>query len=329
MAFGRQSLADPDMPRKYAECREEDAMPCIACLQGCVANMYAGKPIRCLANPRLGHESEIVPAAVAVKRIVVVGGGVAGLATAAISAERGHEVILFEGANTLGGNMRLASFPPGKGPIADMVRSWVVRAQKAGVEVRLGAKMLPDDIAALHPDEVVVATGARTLVLPIEGIGSSAVLRGRDVLAGKAYPGKNVLVAGGGMVGCEIADLLAELGHSVTVAEYRENLAADMVAEHRTVLMRSFAEHGVYQVPNAKICRFYADGVEYEDVSTGQLRELRGFDSVVLAMGYVADDQLSEALAQRGISVHVVGDAAKARRAIDALREAYELAVSL
>lgn len=82
-------------------------------------------------------------------------------------------------------------------------------------------------------------------------------------------------------------------------------------------------------VPNAKICRFYADGVQYEDVSTGQLRELRGFDSVVLAMGYVADDQLSEALAQRGISVHVVGDAVKARRAIDALREAYELAVSL
>ena len=118
--------------------------------------------------------------------------------------------------------MRLASFPPGKGPIADMVRSWVVRAQKAGVEVRLGVKALPDDIAALQPDEVVVATGARALLLPIEGIDCPAILRGGDVLAGKAYPGKNVLIAGGGMVGCEIADLLAELGHSVTVAEYRQ-----------------------------------------------------------------------------------------------------------
>ena len=113
------------------------------------------------------------------------------------------------------------------------------------------------------------------------------------------------------------------------MAEYRENLAADMVAEHRSALMRSFAEHGVCQVPNAKICRFYADGVEYENTLTGQLHELRGFDSVVLAMGYVADDRLSEALAQRGISVHVVGDAVKARRAIDALREAYELAILL
>ena len=102
-----------------------------------------------------------------------------------------------------------------------------------------------------------------------------------------------------------------------------------MVAEHRSALMRSFAEHGVCQVPNAKICRFYADGVEYENTLTGQLHELRGFDSVVLAMGYVADDRLSEALAQRGISVHVVGDAVEARRAIDALCEAYELAVLL
>ena len=329
VAFGRQSLADPEMPRKYAEGREEDTMPCIACLQGCVSNMYAGKPIRCLVNPRLGHECETVPAAVAAKRIVVIGGGVAGLAAAAISSERGHDVILLEEAPALGGNMRLASFPPGKGPIADMVRSWVVRAQKAGVEVRLGVKALPDDIAALQPDEVVVATGARALLLPIEGIDCPAILRGGDVLAGKAYPGKNVLIAGGGMVGCEIADLLVELGHSVTVAEYRENLAADMVAEHRSALMRSFAEHGVCQVPNAKICRFYADGAEYENTLTGQLHELRGFDSVVLAMGYVADDRLSEALAQRGISVHVVGDAVKARRAIDALREAYELAVLL
>ena len=131
------------------------------------------------------------------------------------------------------------------------------------------------------------------------------------------------------MVGCEIADLLGELGHDVAVAEYRSVLAADMVAEHRTVIMRDFAEHGVLQVPNAKICRFFSDGVEYEDAKTGQVHELRGFDSVVLAMGYVASDSISEELRQRGLSVHVIGDAVKARRAIDALREAYELAVVL
>ena len=329
VAFGRQSLADPAMPQKYAEGRAEDVMPCIACLQGCVANMYAGKPIRCLANPRLGHECEAISAASLVKRIVVVGGGVAGLAAAAMSAERGHNVILLEEASTAGGNMRLAAFPPGKGDIADMVRSWVVRAQKAGVDIRTGIRATPSAIADLEPDEVVVATGAKALELPIEGIDDPAILKGADVLAGEAYPGKSVLIAGGGMVGCEIADLLGELGHDVAVAEYRSVLAADMVAEHRTVIMRDFAEHGVLQVPNAKICRFFSDGVEYEDAKTGQVHELRGFDSVVLAMGYVASDSISEELRQRGLSVHVIGDAVKARRAIDALREAYELAVVL
>lgn len=329
VAFGRQSLADPAMPRKYAEGRPEDVMPCIACLQGCVANMYQGKPIRCLANPRLGHECEAIPVAIAPKRIVVVGGGVAGLAAGALCAERGHEVVLLEEAPTLGGNMRLAAFPPGKGDIADMVRSWAVRAQKAGVDIRTSVKATPEGIAALEPDEVVVATGARALKLPIPGIDDPALLLGGQVLEGKAYPGRNVLIAGGGMVGCEIADLLGELGYSVTVAEYRSTLATDMVAEHRAVVMRSFAEHGVRQVPNAKICRFYSDGIEYEDAQTSKRKELRGFDSVVLAMGYVSIDELSEELEQRGFSVHAIGDAVRARRAIDALREAYELAVAL
>ena len=329
MAFGRQSLADPAMPRKYAEGRSEDVMPCIACLQGCVANMYQGKPIRCLANPRLGHECEVVPVAIAPKRVVVVGGGVAGLAAGALSAERGHNVVLLEEAATLGGNMRLAAFPPGKGDIADLVRSWAVRAQKAGVDLRTSSEATLESIMALRPDEVVVATGAQALVPPIPGIDDLSILRGGDVLKGKAYPGKNVLVAGGGMVGCEIADLLGELGYRVTVAEYRDTLAADMVAEHRAVVMRSFAEHGVRQVPNAKICRFHPDGIEYEDAQTGQRKELREFDSVVLAMGYAAHDVLSEALAQRGVSVHAIGDAVRARRAIDALREAYELTMTL
>lgn len=329
VAFGRQSLADPAMPQKYAEGRSEDVMPCIACLQGCVANMYAGKPIRCLANPRLGHECEAISAADPAKRVVVVGGGVAGLAVAAISAERGHETILLEESSTLGGNMRLASFPPGKGDIVDMVRSWLVRAQKAGVDIRTGVAATPDAIARLEPDEVVVATGAKALELPIEGIGNPAIIKGGEVLTGKRYPGKNVLIAGGGMVGCEIADLLGELGHNVSVVEYRNALAADMVAEHRTVIMRSFSEHGVRQVPNAKICRFFADGVEYEEAKTGMRHELRGFDSVVLAMGYVANDSLSDKLLQQGLKVHVIGDAVEARRAIDALREAYELAVTL
>ena len=114
VAFGRQSLADPHTPQKAMEERLEDLTPCIACLQGCVANMYAGKPICCLVNPVLGHEKEGLPKAEKAKKVYVIGGGVAGMCAAFTAKRRGHDVTLFEATDKLGGNMRLAAYPPGK-----------------------------------------------------------------------------------------------------------------------------------------------------------------------------------------------------------------------
>ena len=126
VAFGRQSLADPAMPKKA---QEEDMTPCIACLQGCVANMYAGNPVCCLTNPFLGHEAEPLEKVEEPKKVMVIGGGVAGLSAAFIAKERGHEVTLYEAGDVLGGNMRLAAYPPGKGDITGMIRSYIVISQ--------------------------------------------------------------------------------------------------------------------------------------------------------------------------------------------------------
>lgn len=328
VAFGRQSLADPALPEKARQGRLDDLIPCIACLQGCVANMYQGKPIRCLTNPCLGHESEPPAKAEQPRRIAVVGGGPAGMVAAFTAAERGHDVTLYEKNDTLGGNMILASYPPGKGDIAAMIRSYIVRCEKTGVDIRLGTEMGVDELAETQPDAVVVATGADPLVLPIDGIDDPALLFGGDVLAGRKTPGTRVLVVGGGMVGCEIADFLGELGHDVTIVEFRDSMGADMIAEHRKLLMRSFREHGIRQINNAKVCRFHADGVHYE-MPDGSIDALRGFDSVVVAMGYRNHDTLSKGLAARGIEVHAVGDAVRARRALDATAEAYEVASQL
>lgn len=328
VAFGRQSLADPQMPLKAQEGRLEDMTPCIACLQGCVANMYAGKPIRCLANPCLGHEAEPAAPADAPKRVVVAGGGPGGLAAAFIAAERGHRVVLLEERDVLGGNMRLAAYPPGKGEISGMIRSYIVRCAKAGVVCRTGCKATVEAIERERPDVVIVATGARPLVLPLEGIDDPAVIPGGDVLEGRRAVGRKVLVVGGGMVGCEIADFLGELQHEVTLVEYRGAMGADMIGEHRKLLLRDFDEYGVEQINNAKVRAFYPDGVAYE-TPDGSSCELRGFDSVVLAMGYVAHDPLSAALAEAGYEVHAVGDAVEARRAIDATREAHEVATGI
>lgn len=328
VAFGRQSLADPELPNKAREERLEDMIPCIACLQGCVPSMYQGKPLCCLTNPFLGHESEGMEKAETHKQVMVVGGGVGGLCAAFVAAERGHDVTLYEASETLGGNMRLAAFPPGKGDITNMVRAYIHRCEKDGVRIVLNQEVTLDLIQKENPDAVIVATGAKPLVLPIEGIDQPEILSGSDVLDGKCAPGKKVLVVGGGMVGCEIAALLGEQEHEVSVIELRDEIGADVIKEHKIYLMKDFAQYQIGQITGAKVCRFYKDGVAYE-TADGRMQETRGYDSVVLAMGYKNYNPLGAGIEALGKEVYVIGDAVQARRALDATREAYEVATKL
>lgn len=325
VAFGRQSLADPHMPEKAQQEKLDEMIPCIACLQGCVANMYAGKPVCCLTNPFLGHESEGLKPAEKSKKVMVIGGGVAGLCAAFVAKERGHQVSLYEAGEVLGGNMRLAAYPPGKGDITNMVRSYIARCERDGVKIELNHQVTPEFIKEEKPDVVIVATGSRTLILPIEGIDDPALIYGSDLLEGKRSAGKKVLVVGGGMVGCETADFLGEQKHDVTVIEFRDEIGADIIHEHRVYLMKSFEEYGVKKITGAKVCRFFADGVEYE-TADGVRHETRGYDSVVLSMGYRNYNPFGENIKELAAETYVIGDAVRARRALDATEEAYKVA---
>ena len=328
VAFGRQSLADPEMPKKALEGRLEDMIPCIACLQGCVPSMYQGKPLCCLTNPFLGHESEQWKMAETSKKVMVIGGGVGGLCAAFVAAERGHSVTLYEAGHVLGGNMRLAAFPPGKGDITNMVRAYIHRCEKDGVRIVLGQEVTLELIRKENPDAVIVATGAKPLVLPIEGIDQPEILSGSAVLDGTCAPGKKVLVVGGGMVGCEMAALLGEQEHEVDVIELRGEIGADVIREHKIYLMKDFEQYRIGQITGAKVCRFYKDGVEYESAD-GTRQEARGYDSVVLAMGYRSFNPFAGQIEKLGKEVYVIGDAHQARRALEATSEAYQEAIRL
>ena len=328
VAFGRQSLADPRMPEKAMNDKLEDMFPCIACLQGCVANMYKGEPICCLVNPFLGHEAEGLKKAEKSKKVMVIGGGVAGMCAAFIAAERGHDVSLYESTDRLGGNMRLAAYPPGKGDITNMIRSYIVRCEKAGVKIHKNTTVDLDFVKAEKPDAVIVSTGSRTLILPIEGIDNPAIIHGSDLLDGKRAAGKKVLVVGGGMVGCETAAFLGEQEHDVTVIEFRDTVGADVIHEHRVFLMEDFKNYDIKQITNAKVCKFYEDGVAYESPD-GTMHEVRGFDSVVLSMGFRNYNPFAEQLEELGQEVYVIGDATRARRAPDATKEAYAAAIQI
>ena len=311
VAFGRQSIADPELPLKARTGQLETLTPCIACLLGCVPNMLAGRPITCAMNPTVGREAEIVPAEVS-KRVVVIGGGPGGLYAAWMCAKRGHQVTLLEKSEELGGHLLVASYPPAKGEIAPAIRSLIVRCRQAGVDIHTGTAATPELIRQLAPEAAIVATGSTPLVLPIPGLADCGYINAEDMLTGKQNRGKKVLIVGGGMVGAEAAEHLAERGHQCDIVEMKPVVGEDIMPEPRKYIMASLEHHKVGQITNAKVSQFFTDGVRYTSTVDGTEGELRGYDNIVLAMGYRSTNPLEEPLKALVPQVFVIGEARQA-----------------
>lgn len=328
IAFGRQSIADPELPAKARNGQLETLSPCIGCLLGCMPNMFAGKPITCAVNPCVGRECELSPAPEK-KRVTVVGGGPGGLYAAWACAVRGHQVTLVEKASELGGNFRIAAYPTGKGQLTEAIRSMIVKCQQAGVDLRCGVEAEEMLLRSLAPDAIILATGSTPLILPIPGLSDCGYVTAQDMLDGKAQMGKCVLVVGGGMVGCEAAEYLAERGHQVAVIEMKDVIAADVTPENRRYMFENFKENHVLLRPGAKVTQFYTDGVDYA-LADGSTGSLRGYDNIVLAMGSRSNTALKDTAEKVAGQVLVIGEAAKAPgNAVLATGDALEAALQI
>ncbi|MFC1945080.1 FAD-dependent oxidoreductase, partial [Chloroflexota bacterium] len=332
VSMGRALLADPELPQKAAKGRFEDIAPCIGCLIGCMGARAGGNPMTCLVNPTLGKEEEIViTAAERCKKVVIAGGGPGGLEAARVAALRGHEVTLLEKGSKLGGQLNLAAVPPFKQEICLVLKYLATQVDKAGVRVELDRKVTPELIEELKPDVVIVATGAAPFIPDIPGIEGEKVCNSWDVLAGNAAQrARNIVVIGGGMVGCEIADYLAARGDNlivgrkqVTVVTRQRDVALDMLTEPRQLLMERLWEKEVKFLTRATTKEVLDNGVVV--VKDGEQVSIVGVDCIVLARGAKPVDELSEVIKNEVAEVYIIGDAKEPRQALEAIKEGNEV----
>ncbi len=318
VTMARALIADPELPIKAQSGRLDEIRPCVACNQGCYDRLFANQDIACLANPAAGREEEfaIHPAPKA-RKIMVVGGGPAGMEAARVAASRGHKVTLYEKSATLGGQLSLAAVPPGKDEIHGLVAYFSNQMSKLGVDVKLGQEASADTIAAERPDAVIVAAGAKPIIPNIPGVQGQNVVTAHDVLAGKATTGGTVLVVGGGQVGIETADFLAEQGKQVTIIEMLEKLGPDLGVTVRWIVMKKVAERGIKSITSARVLEISDSGIVYEKDGA---RQTLAADTIVLAVGARAEQGLVESLENK-IETYSAGDCLKARKALDAIYE--------
>lgn len=332
--IGRANLCDPEFANKVAAEKADDIRPCIGCLR-CLNGIMFGKRVACTVNPsfELENEDTLAPAAEK-KNVLVIGSGPAGMEAAFVAAKRGHHVVLCEKDAELGGLMRIAAVPIAKQDLTRLIQYMARRLEGAGVEVRLNCTV---DKAMLEGEfkgwEVIAGAGAQPIVVPAF-TGFKQWMTADDVLAGRAFPGRKIVVIGGGSVGCETADYLAPLvndlyprNREITLLEMAPGVMASESGPGRSLLVQRMMAKGVQMICGAKVEKVDESSIWY--TRDGQQHCIADADTLVLAMGYKADPALEEMLKAAGASYHLIGDAAKVGTIKDAIGAGYETAKAL
>lgn len=332
--IGRANLCDPEFANKVAAEKADDIRPCIGCLR-CLNGIMFGKRVACTVNPsfELENEDTLAPAAEK-KNVLVIGSGPAGMEAAFVAAKRGHHVVLCEKDAELGGLMRIAAVPIAKQDLTRLIQYMARRLEGAGVEVRLNCTV---DKAMLEGEfkgwEVIAGAGAQPIVVPAF-TGFKQWMTADDVLAGRAFPGRRIVVIGGGSVGCETADYLAPLvndlyprNREITLLEMAPGVMAGESGPGRSLLVQRMMAKGVQMICGAKVEKVDESSIWY--TKDGQQHCIADADTLVLAMGYKADPALEEMLRAAGASYHLIGDAAKVGTIKDAIGAGYETAKAL
>jgi len=326
VSMGRTLIADPEIPKKLAEDRMEDVRPCIRCNE-CSASFREGKSLRCGVNAAAGREGEcIIEPVREKKKVLIVGGGVAGLEAARIAALRGHGVILYEKEGHLGGHLVAASAPQFKEDLRKLMR-WYSKQIRTRVKVQLKTGITPEIVKEINPDILILAVGSTPLIPDVQGVNRPIVTTAIDVLLGKLKIGKELVMVGGGFVGCETALYVAGKGKTVTIMETLNEIAADAELTTKMALSELLIKAGIRLLRGVKLKEITDEGAVGID-KEGETSFVKA-DNVVLALGLKPRKEIVKAFQGLAAEIFAIGDCVEPRKIIHAVREGFDVACKI
>ena len=325
ISLGRPLLADPDYVKKLRANHVCEIRPCISCQEGCMGRIQTYSMINCAVNPQAARERVTAYEPVArKKRVLIAGGGVAGCEAARVLAERGHEPVLYEASERLGGNLLPGGAPAFKEDDLQLVKWYENELERLRVPVYLNTKVTKEMVLESDCDAVIVATGSRPKMFSLGD--DEKVYCAEQVLMNQKDPGDRVVVVGGGLVGCEMALDLAQKGKKVTILEALPKIMAvngPICSANKEMLEELLPFHGVNIICNAKVTGFKDGAVSYEIAGKAEKLDT---DSVILSVGYRSADELYHELEFDVADLYLLGDAGKVSNIMYAIWDAFEVA---
>ena len=325
--MARQLLADPFLPRKVTENRDGDIVKCLRCFT-CMAERAATATRRCTVNPIIGREmegDEVYPAPVK-KKVLVAGGGPGGLYAAWTAARRGHQVILCEKEDTLGGILKSEQALPFKHEMYELSLTYAKFCRDAGVEIRLNTEVTKEYAERENADALIIAVGSSPLVPPIPGLDGENVVIVNNYYKEKDKVGDEVVVMGGGLAGCECAIHLGMEGKKVRLVEMRDVLAPDANVRHRPLLLKEIDKYVTVHTGHRAL-RVTSEGVVCADKDNNEV--LVPGASVICALGQRSRTDVVNELLDAAPFVRVIGDASRVSTITNAVYWGYHAALDI
>lgn len=328
IAMGRALMADPFLPRKVLAAKPEEITPCIRCGE-CQSGMIKNRVLRCTVNPVIGRECEVFhPQPTNIyKKILIAGGGPAGMQAALEATKRGHEVVLCEASDRLGA-LRFADNDTWfKRPMRRYRDSQIEKVLRCGAEIRLNTRVTKEIVDEVKPDVLIAAVGSEPFAVPVPGCDGSNVVFGAYITP-ETKLGKRLVIIGGGFIGCEEAVDLAKKGHDVTILEMINDLAVNCGRMHRIALMHEIEINPGIHTATGMRCSLINESGVYAVDKDGE-EHFFPCDNVIMASGMRARTTEVESLRPLLREFYVIGDANRAGKIMNATRDAYDAVVAL